>query len=130
MTVSATASSKREVLETLPIWTPPLMGAIEVLPDLTFILPHGIREITKRERAGWIDIRVDHHRSKIPFQFGGRWNLDMIRNLKGPRLAQLIMRGLHPRLMQAKHDGKLDYFIIKGLAYETHVGFGLDYITY
>lgn len=129
--MSATASSKKEVLETLPIWTPGwMLGPFEILPDLKVIFPHGVREITKHQRSGWIDIRVDHQRVRMPFTLGGRWNYDMIRNLKPQRCAQLTMRNLHPELMQAKYANHIGYFIIKGLVFDQAVGFGTDYNTY
>lgn len=54
----------------------------------------------------------------------------MIRNLKPQRCAQLIMRNLHPELMQAKYANHIGYFIIKGLVFDQAVGFGTDYNTY
>lgn len=129
--MSATAKSKKEVMESLPIWHPEMcMGPPMILPDLKVLLPYGQRVITTDQRSGWIDIRVDHRRVKLPFAFGGRWNYDMIRNLKPQRCAQLVMRNLHPLLMRAKYEGHIGYFIIKGLVFEQAVGFGTDYNTY
>lgn len=130
MRVSETVESRKAVLESLPEWTPPHLPVIEVLPELRAIFPFGCKKVDKDVRAGWIDIRVDHQRVKVPFQFVGLWNFDMIRNIKPKRLAALVMRGLHPKLMQAKHDGKLQYFIIKGLVFEQQLFSEIDYVTY
>lgn len=130
--VATSTKSRQAVLEGLPEWTAPIMGALQLpIPELSVIFPNGVRTIRSDVRAGWIDVRIDDRRVRVAFQFTGHWNWDLLRNLKMQRLAHLVMRALHPALMRAKYEDKaLQYFVIKGLVFEHKVGLGTDYINY
>lgn len=126
------------MLATLPRWDTPMIGAITLLPGLWVIFPTLRRKVPKKERAGWIDVRINSQRVRVLFQFGGQWNNQMIRNLKPNRLAQLVSRAFHRTLLEAKINGRFDlsdtvsieHFIVKGLLFEEHVGLSTDYIVY
>lgn len=135
--VTETSQSRRAVLETLPRWTTPLIGSIPLLPGLGFVLPQPGRKVPKDVRAGWIDVRINKERVKVLFQFVGQWNFELLRNLKPARLARLIMLELHKLLMACKMQGgfqlstyNLEFFMVKGLVFESQVGLGTDYISY
>lgn len=126
-----TALERHQKLMSSKLGFVPFSESINILPGFELVAaPRGFA-FRKEAIAGYIGIHYGVCMHKVPFELITHWSREDITTfIKPDKLARKIMRSLYPKLMEAKVNGLIDHFKIKGLTFEKEYGTENNYFTY
>lgn len=108
----------------------PFHRQVAVLPGLGLVFSAAGYNIPDESINGYVGVLLGQCLHRIPFHYVGNWSMDDIDLLRHSQFARAIMRKLYPLLMEAKGQGKVNFFKIKGMTFNYEVGVSDNYFTY